>query len=70
MADIFSRLWHLVNDETLRSLLLFLLASVLGVASLLLFFRSASGSPTQFHFALLVCSMVVVFYLSFRATQF
>lgn len=68
MVDVWSRLWTWVNDEAVQTIALFVTASTLGLASILLFFNSASDSPTRFHLALMIGSMAVVFYLTIRAT--
>jgi hypothetical protein len=68
MVDVWSRLWTWVNDEAVQTTVLFATASTLGLASLLLFFNSAGDSPTQFHLALMIVSMAIVFYLTIRAT--
>jgi len=68
MADVWDLLWTWVNDEAVRTTVLFVTASTLGVASLLLFFDSAGNSPTRFHLGLMICSMTMVFYLTIRAT--
>ena len=68
MADVWDLLWTWANDEAVRTTVLFVTASTLGVASLLLFFDSTGNSPTRFHLGLMICSMAIVFYLTIRAT--
>lgn len=66
MDDRRSRVYELVFDEVNRTLLLFASAAALGLGSVLLFFYSPGNSPSRFHFALLLCAMVIVFYLTVR----
>jgi hypothetical protein len=68
MVDVWDLLWKWVNDEAVRTVVLFVTASTLGLASLLLFFSSAGSSPTRFHLGLMICSVAIVFYLTIRAT--
>lgn len=48
-------------DEGNRTILLFVLAMGLGLASLGLFFVGSSNSPTRTEFGLVTAAMVVVF---------
>lgn len=59
-----SRLYAALSDETYRMMLLFGLATLLGVGSLVSFVFSPGGSPTRTQFGLLLGAMVVVFYLT------
>jgi len=68
MGDRRPRLRGPLLSEATRTLLLFVIASALGLASVLLFIFSPSNEPTQLQLALLVLSTVVVFYLTMRST--
>lgn len=61
-----SRVYELLFDEVNRILLLFAAATILGLGSVLLFFYSPESSPTRLHLVLLLCAMVILFYLSLR----
>lgn len=68
MGDRRPRLRGPLLSEVTRTLLLFVTASALGLLSVLLFIFSPGNEPTRFQLALLVLSMVVVFYLTIRST--
>lgn len=70
MDDFRTRLYQWLMDEANRSLLLFFGATVLGGLSLLLFFVSGEGSPSQTEFVLLVGAMGVIFYMTLRNSTF
>ncbi|MFC7080633.1 hypothetical protein [Halorussus caseinilyticus] len=59
-----------LTDEGNRVLLLFALASGLGLASLFSFFTASSDAPTRPQFALLVAAMIVVFYMTLRTNAY
>ncbi|WP_115862321.1 hypothetical protein [Halorussus litoreus] len=58
----------LLFDEATRTLLLFAAASLFGLASVLLFIFTPGDSPTRVHLALLLVSMVIMFYLTIRSS--
>ena len=66
MDDPGTRLVNLLFDETNRILALFALATLLGLASLTLFFLHR-GPPTRLQFALLTGAVAVIFYLTFQS---
>lgn len=68
MDDLKETMYVWLSDEGNRIILLFVLASGLGLVSLLFFFATDAGSPTRLQFGLIVAAMVVVFYLSLRST--
>ncbi|WP_458185392.1 hypothetical protein [Haladaptatus sp. NG-WS-4] len=70
MDDLGTRLLYWLTDETNLSLLLFGVAMVLGVVSLVLYFVSNEQSPTQIEFGLLVAAMTVLFYMTLRNSTF
>lgn len=55
-----------LTDEGNRTILLFVTAMGLGLASLALFFVGRSNSPTRTEFGLITAAMVVVFYMLLR----
>lgn len=57
-------------DEGNRTILLFVLAMGLGLASLGLFFVGSSNSPTRTEFGLITAAMVVVFYMLLRTNTY
>lgn len=63
-----SRLYAALLDESTRILLLTGIATALGLASILLFVYSPTDSPTRLHLGLILCSTVLVLYLSFQVT--
>ncbi|WP_137287135.1 hypothetical protein [Halorussus salinisoli] len=67
-----SRTWldSWLFDEAYRTMLLFGVAALLGLTSLVLFFFSSAGSPTRFQFGLLLAAMLVVFYLTLWGNTF
>lgn len=67
MDDRRSRLYEWLFDDTNRTLLLWSAAMAFGLASLFLFFYSPDHSPTRFHLTLLVCAMVIAFYVTIRS---
>jgi hypothetical protein len=67
MDDLRTKLLGVLVDGTNRILGLFVLATLLGVASLVLFFVRDSGSPTRLQFVLLAGAIVVIFYMTFES---
>lgn len=67
MDDFRSRVYAFLFDEVNRTLLLGAVSTLLGLGSVLLFFYSSGSSPTRVHLALLVCAMVILFYLTIRS---
>lgn len=59
-----------LNDEGHRTVLLFVLASVLGLASLTFFFLTDASSPTRLQLVLIFAAATVLFYVSLRSTTF
>ncbi|WP_276300712.1 hypothetical protein [Halorussus lipolyticus] len=70
MDDLKEAMYVWLTDEGNRTILLFALASGLGLSSLLFFITGASDSPTRTQFVLLVSAMVVVFYMSLRTNTY
>ncbi|WP_049970842.1 hypothetical protein [Haladaptatus cibarius] len=66
MDDIGDRVFYWLTDETNLTMLLFGLAALLGLSSLLLFFVSGEQSASRLEFSLLVAAMGVLFYLTLR----
>lgn len=59
-----------LTEEGNQTVLLFVLASCLGLASILFFFAGNTSSPTRFQFVLIVSALAVVFYMSLRSTTY
>ncbi|WP_266076535.1 hypothetical protein [Haladaptatus caseinilyticus] len=70
MDDLGNRVFYWLSDETNVTILLFILAILLSVASLLLFFTNEGQSATRLEFGLLAAAMAVLFYLSLRNSAF
>lgn len=70
MDDLGNRVFYWLTDETNVTVLMFTAATLLGVASLLLFFLSGQGSATQTEFVLLVAAMILVFFVTIRSSTF
>jgi hypothetical protein len=68
MDDVGSRLFEFLLDEVNRMLVMFAIATVLGVGSVVLFFYSPGDSPTRVHLGLLVCAAAILFYLTLRSS--
>jgi hypothetical protein len=70
MDDLKRSMFIWLTDEGNRTILLFVLAVGLGLASISLFFARSSSSPTRTEFGLLTAAMVVVFYMLLRTNTF
>ncbi|GAA0201295.1 hypothetical protein ACFFQF_01655 [Haladaptatus pallidirubidus] len=70
MDNIGDLVFYWLTDETNLTILLFSLAVLLSISSLLLFFISGGQSPTRLELGLLVAAMGVLFYLSLRNSGF
>lgn len=70
MDDLKRAMYVWLTDEGTRVILLFVLAAALGLASLLFFFASDSGSPSRTELVLILAAMVVVFYMSLRSNVY
>ncbi|WP_458206358.1 hypothetical protein [Haladaptatus sp. NG-SE-30] len=70
MDDLGNRVFYWLTNETNLSILLFVVATALGVSSLVLFFLSNEQSATRMEFGLLVAAMAVLFYMTLRNNTF
>jgi uncharacterized membrane protein len=66
MDDHRSWVYEFLFDDVNRTLIILGVSTLLGLGSVLLFFYSPGNSPTRFHLVLLLCAMVILFYLAVR----
>jgi len=70
MDDPMQTVYVWLDDEGHRTVLLFVLASALGLLSILYFFIAGEGSPTRLQLVLILAAGTVLFYISLRSTSF
>lgn len=70
MGNLKEAMYIWLTEDGTQTILLFVLASGLGLASILFFFAGSANSPSRLQFVLILAAMVVVFYMSLRSTSY